>query len=183
MVLGMVWREMNHDRYAGDGPPSTNEAANALCAKALLVLRGDNYAAFPEAYTNLHRAIELDPHFARPYVGLFELRSRESVPSLPATSPEEIHSIARTLEELAPDLGVTHCALALVNFYDWDYPKALEHARQSVKADPNYEFGHVWYGYMLAHWGRPLEARRQIEIARRIAPSKATVYRALGHTY
>jgi tetratricopeptide (TPR) repeat protein len=70
-----------------------------------------------------------------------------------------------------------------VSYCDLDYPKALAHARQSVRADPGYEFGHLWYGYMLAHWGRPLEGRKEIEIARKIAPSKATVYRALGHTY
>src|SRR5689334_16220455 len=49
---------------AEGGPPSTNEMANALC---------DN---------NLHRAIELDPHFARPYVGLLELVAREIVPGV-----------------------------------------------------------------------------------------------------
>jgi serine/threonine protein kinase len=98
----MLWHGLNRDQYSGDGPPSTNALANALCAKALLVLRGDNRAAFAEAYTNLHRAIGLDSHFARPYVGLFELRSREITPELPPTSSEEIHSIAHRLEALAP---------------------------------------------------------------------------------
>jgi tetratricopeptide (TPR) repeat protein len=116
-------------------------------------------------------------------VGLFELRLREVVPSLGPTSPEELHSIARKLAELAPDLGVTHCALSMVNFFDWNFPAALEHARQSVKADPDYEVGRLCFNYILTHWGRPIEGRKQAEIARKLAPSKATVYRSLGHTY
>ncbi|MEO8429663.1 MAG: serine/threonine-protein kinase [Verrucomicrobiota bacterium] len=45
---------------ATGGPPSTNEFADALCSKALANLRGDNQRGYPEVYTNLHRAIELD---------------------------------------------------------------------------------------------------------------------------
>jgi hypothetical protein len=70
---------------ARDGPASTNTDANALRAKGMLILRGDNYPQFAEAYTNFHQALELDPRFARPYIGLLELRLRESVPALGPT--------------------------------------------------------------------------------------------------
>jgi tetratricopeptide (TPR) repeat protein len=166
-----------------DGPPSTNGEANGLCAKALLILREDNHAAFPEAYTNLHRAIDLDPTFARPYVGLFELRTRENVPSLPPPTLTELRTMALRLKVLAPNLGVTYCCQSMVDYYDLNFPNALDNARRSVKASPKYEFGHLWYGFILLNFGRPVEGRKEIEIGRTIAPSKATVYRAMGHTY
>lgn len=186
-LLAMILPRLGQTPRAtsGDGPPLTNDAANALCAKALLVLRGDNYAQFAEAYTNLHRAIALDSNFARPYVGLFELRVREMVPSLGATSREELHSIVRKLKELelAPGLGVTLCAQSLAQYWDWEYPEALELARRSVEADPDYELSRLSYNFILTHLGWPLEGRRHAEIARKLAPSKAHVYRSLGHTY
>ncbi|MCI0540588.1 MAG: tetratricopeptide repeat-containing serine/threonine-protein kinase, partial [Verrucomicrobiales bacterium] len=182
-ILAVAWRMLNRSTFSGDGPPSTNQLANALCAKAMLVLRGDNRAAFGEAYTNLHRAIALDANFARPYVGLFELRSREGVASLGPASLGEMHTIAQRLHVLAPDLGATHCAQSLVHFYEWDFPEALARARQSVKANSDYEFGHLWYGYILTHWGWTNEALRETEIALDLAPSKAAVYRSLGHCY
>jgi tetratricopeptide (TPR) repeat protein len=182
-ILGLLFPALSTlDRFP-DGPPSTNEAANALCAKALLILRGDNHNAFTEAYTNLHRAIDLDPNFARPYVGLFELHSRERPPSLPATRLDGIPTINRRLRELAPNLGVTYCCQAWVDYCDLNFPNALDNARRATKADPNYELGHLFYAFALLNFDRPVEARKEAQIARTIAPSKATVYRVLGHTY
>lgn len=85
LAAGVVYvtRQPQRNDAASDGPPSTNELANALCTKGLLIIRGDNYTSIAEAYTNFHRAIQLDPYFARPFVGLFELRPWEEVPGLP----------------------------------------------------------------------------------------------------
>src|SRR5262249_37045043 len=52
-----------------DGAPSASSLANGLCENAINAIRHESYAEFGQAYTNLHRAIELDPGFARPYVG------------------------------------------------------------------------------------------------------------------
>jgi tetratricopeptide (TPR) repeat protein len=182
-ILGLLFPALSTSDRFPDGPPSTNEAANALCAKALLILRGDNHNAFTEAYTNLHRAIDLDPNFARPYVGLFELRGRERPPSLPATTLEEMRTINRRLKELAPNLGVTYCCQSLVDYEDLNFPNALDNARRATRADPNYELGHLFYAFVLLNFDRPVEARKEAQIARTIAPSKAAVYRVLGHTY
>jgi tetratricopeptide (TPR) repeat protein len=64
-----------------------------------------------------------------------------------------------------------------------NFPNALDNARRATKADPNYELGHLFYAFALLNFGHPVEARKEAQIARTIAPSKATVYRVLGHTY
>ena len=67
--LILAVRQFTRSEYSSDGPPSTNTVANALCAKAMLILRSDNTLQFAEAYTNFHQAIELDARFARPVRG------------------------------------------------------------------------------------------------------------------
>ncbi|MEK7676834.1 MAG: tetratricopeptide repeat protein [Verrucomicrobiota bacterium] len=181
--VAILLRQFNRSDFSADGPASTNMVANTLCTKGLLTLRGDNYAQFAEAYTNFHRSIELDPHFARPYVGLFELRLREVVPSLGATSPEEMRTIARKLKELGPNLAATHCAQSVISYYEWDFPQARRSIQEAIRAAPQYELSHNWHGFMLTHWGWPVEGRAEREIARTLAPSKVTLFRALGHTY
>ena len=168
---------------SADGPASTNDLANAFCTKALMNLRFDSYSNFEEVYTNLHKAIALDSHFARPYIGLLELRSCETVTTLPPPSAEEMRTIAEKLNQLAPNSAATLCAQSLVRWFEWDFPLADELARRAIQVNPNYEFAHRCYGHMLVTWDRPIEARNQLEICRRLLPSKVTTYRTLGHTY
>jgi serine/threonine protein kinase len=164
-----------------DGPESTDKFANAYCEKAMSVIRNDTYQEFGEAYTNFHLAIELDPRFARPYVGLLEFRLREPAPFL--TNAESLPELAKKLKTLAPDLGATATAQAIVSYYDWDFEAAQRYARRAVKANPRYELSHTWYGFMLAHWDRPGEARAELEASTRLQPSKAIILRCIGHAY
>jgi serine/threonine protein kinase len=176
-------RQFGSSVRSADGPPSTNMEANALCDKAMYILRGDNYEQLRTAYTNLLEAIARDPNFARPYVGLLELQAHESVAGLPPTTPEIMRATTRHLEQLAPRLAATYCAEAVIKFNEWDFPAAAHCSLESIKANPYYEFGHSWYCFMLYMWGRPEEARKQMETARSLAPSKVTIYRDLGNYY
>jgi tetratricopeptide (TPR) repeat protein len=176
-------RRFTPSEYSGDGPPSTNILAEALCNKAMHILRDDNYQEFGQAYTNFNRAIELDPYYARPYVGLFEFRLRETAPGVPAGPPDELRRIVRKLSELAPRLAPTLCAQAFVNYFDLNYPEADRLMLKAIQTDDRYENGHTARGFFLLMWGRPVEARAELEKARAINPSKVTIYRMLAHTY
>jgi serine/threonine protein kinase len=169
---------------SSDGPDSTNLEANALCDKGMYILRGDDYAAFLEAYTNFNRAIALDPNFARPYVGLLEMRVRESVPGLPESTPEVMRAIAQRLEHLQPRLAATYVAKGVVNYSDSDFAGAERNLRAAIKANPNYELGQTFYGWLLLCYGRNEDAWKQVEICRRLAPSKAVVgFRSVANCY
>jgi serine/threonine protein kinase len=181
--LSLLPRHSRRSEFSSDGPDSTNLEANAFCDKALYALRGDSYDEFKAAYTNFNEAIRLDPNFARPYVGLFELQLREVVPGLPVTTPEVLRSLARHLEQLAPDLAATYCAQSAVAWSDWKYPEAERRALQAIRADPGYELGHTWYAYLLICFGRPEEAERQVGMSQKAAPSKATTYQFVGNVY
>jgi tetratricopeptide (TPR) repeat protein len=181
--VAILSRGVSPSAPSTDGPPSTNDAATALCTSGLLITRSDNYQRFAEAYTNFHQAIELDPRFARPYVGLLELRLRETIPALGPAPWEEIRSIALRLGKLAPNSAAAYYAQSIINYNDWDFPRAEESCLQAIKADPNYELGHTGYGFNLTHWGRPAEGRAQLKISINIASSKVVIYRMMAHTY
>src|SRR5262245_57329850 len=144
----LLLRQAARPAFSGDGPPSTNSDASILCERAMRIIRGDNYAAFAEAYTNFSEAIRLDPAFARAYAGLMELRDRESVPGLGPMKPEELRKIVRKLKDLAPNIAATHCAQSMLSYRDLDFLQARTSALKAMQADPNYEYGHTWYGWM-----------------------------------
>ena len=165
---------------ASDGPDSTNDLANGYCEKAMSVIRNDTYHEFGEAYTNLHRAIQFDPSFARPYVGLLEFRLRDPGPF---AKEESLQVLASKLKQLAPNTGATATAEAIVSYYDWDFTAAERYALQAIKISPRYELAHTWYGFMLARWDRPEESRAQLTNSLNLRPSKAIIYRCIGHAY
>ncbi len=178
----LLRRQLVRADFASDGQLSTNMEANALCQSGLNIIRGDFYADFPKAYTNFHKAIELDSHFARPYVGLLELLLREGHPNVKSGQPE-LRNVAQKLEDLSPRLAATYCARSIMSWFDWNYPEAKRFAEQAIEADPTYELGHTWHGFLLTIWGWPSEGRAELETALKLAPSKVTIYRVLGQTY
>ena len=106
-VLVIGQRQLTRPVISSDGPPSPIKEATKLCDKGMSIIRADSWKEFAEAYTNFIRASEIDTNFARPYVGLLDLRLRHWVPGLDAMSPAEWRRLADKLKELAPDLGAT----------------------------------------------------------------------------
>jgi tetratricopeptide (TPR) repeat protein len=149
----------------------------------MFILRGDNFAEFPAAYANFNQAIALDTNFARPYVGLLELRVPEYVRGVADPTLDDLRTIARELERLAPRLAATYCARSVVNWGEWNLAQAERDGYESIRADPNYKFGHIWYGWMLLCLGRTEEARKQGDIDLALARSKVTTYRFLGNLH
>jgi tetratricopeptide (TPR) repeat protein len=177
---------LNHgvpSEVAEGGPPSTNQMANALCDKALRSLRADAHGEFPGVYTNFHRAIELDPHFARPYVGLLELVARESLPGVTYLPEDDQRALTRRLVALAPECAAARLAEATIAYFDWDFPTAEREARRAIQICPDSEFIHTSYGFFLLMWGRAVDARRQLEISKGLNSSKVQVHRILASTY
>jgi serine/threonine protein kinase len=168
-----------------DVPDSTNLEASALCNRALYILRGDNYTEIGTAYTNFQKAIALDTNFARPYLGLLDIRGREDVyvPGLKNGGTNELQLIARHLEKLAPHHASTHIAQALINWSDRRFAEAEQCELAAIKANPNYEFGYTYYSWLLDCYGRPDEALEQLTNSLRLEPSKVVVYRAFGNSY
>ena len=183
-LVSQLPRRSTPPEPSSDGADSTNMEAKAYCQKGLLILRGDNYTEVGAAYADFTNAIRLDPNFARPYVGLLEFEVREDVHvNLPETSLNELRSIARHLEQLAPHLPATHVAQAVINWGDFHYAEAESCILEAIKENPNYEFSHTYYSWLLDCYGRTDEALAQLQISQNIAPSKVIIFRCFGNTY
>jgi serine/threonine protein kinase len=166
-----------------DGAPSTNLQAAALSDQAMKILRGSIWTEFPAAWTNLHQAIEHDPNFVQPYVGLVEMNFRERFPGLPAVTRETWKDLVSHLERLAPRLAATHCAKSLLARWDLNYIEAEREALEAIKANPNYEVGHTLHSWLLLLVGRPDDALEEFQKTKTISPSHIIVYWGMGNIY
>jgi serine/threonine protein kinase len=166
-----------------EGPRSKKSFdANILCSDGFMIIRGDNYAAFGRAYTNFIRAKQLDPEFAQPYAGMLELQ-REWQPGIKMMDEPELRSAVRKLEQLGPDLGVTHLAQARLSYLTLDFPRARAAIKKAIEVGPDYEIAHTERGFLRMIWGWEPEARDEFRISQDLLSSKASIYCFLGHTY
>ncbi|HTR42544.1 MAG TPA: protein kinase [Pseudomonadales bacterium] len=166
-IIPIWFRESNHPILAKD-----------YCERGLKIIRGNNYAQLADAYGDFKTAITLDPNSAQPYVGLLEMALRE-----PYAMPDTVSRAAMKLKQLAPHSAAAYCAQSIVDWYDDNYPEALQNALAATQADDHYELGHTWYGYLLTQTGWPAEGRAQLQISLNIAPPKAILYGCMGGTY
>jgi tetratricopeptide (TPR) repeat protein len=165
------------------GKPSPINEANGLCRKGMDVIRDDMYEQFGEAYSNLLKAAELDPSFARPWVGLLELRLRERIPDVGPMTTSELQRIADNLDTLLPHSAPAYCAQMVIEFCDCHFPQAEDLAKKAIAADPDYELAHTFYAYMLTYWGkgRLEDARKQLEKSESALSGKGVIRRCQGH--
>ncbi len=126
------------------------------------------------AIKHFHRAIELDPGYARAWLGLSDSHRMlgswwGDVPPRKAfpLAKQELH---RALE-LDSTLGEAHGSLGWIYFvYDWDPVKAEAEFKRGIELSPNSRDTHSPYANFLRHCGRYLEARRQLDRCLEIDP-------------
>ncbi len=162
---------------------SKHAIANTLSDQAMTIVRNDDYTNFANAFNNFRAAITQDPNLARPYVGLLELSRCEPSSGVPAFTPADFYNIAQHLNRLAPHSAAAYCAQSIVEWQDWRYPEALGDARAAIKADPNYEFAHTWYAWLLLRFGWPEEAYKQATLSQSLVKDKAIIHRTFGDIY
>lgn len=123
-----------------------------------------------EAYK---QAIEIDPDYALPYIGLAdyytwsaifgEIRSQEAF-------PQSIAAARRALE-IDETLGEAYAALAFGVFLsDWNWTDAEFLAKRAIELNPNHAFAHELYSNYLVAQGRFEEGIIEIKRAEELDP-------------
>ncbi|HXV59272.1 MAG TPA: protein kinase [Vicinamibacteria bacterium] len=118
------------------------------------------------------RAIEADPAYALPRVGLANIYS--TIGYMAMAPPQVIWPMVKAEAtralELDDRLAAAHAALGhAVLFYDWDFPAAKRSLDRALELDPEYAPTHHW----LAHYWMTMgdmekgleESRRAVELA------------------
>lgn len=127
-------------------------------------------------------ATELDPNYALAWSGLADSYSAgpingDAPPQLVWPRAKEAAANAVKAE---PGLAEVQTTLGFLKFWlEWDWPGAEAALRKAVSLDASYPLAHRMLGIVLAHMGRPEEARPAIRRARELDPLLA-VHHALS---
>jgi eukaryotic-like serine/threonine-protein kinase len=115
------------------------------------------------------KAIQIDPSFARAYVGLVDAHTPNVTPP-----PGEVSIVQDALQKALaadPSLSDAHLHLArLKEYHDWDFPSAEREFQRAIDVNPNSAQAHDFYGDFLDNMGRHQEAIKQQERAQELDP-------------
>ena len=133
---------------------------------------------FENAIKHFERAIELDPNYADPYVGLgdtygllpgynFALAS-EAMPKAKIYAEKAI--------ELNPILASPYTLIGWVRSrYEYDWVGAEESYKKAISLNSNYATSFHWYGIHLRESGRFIEAMENLSRANQLEPTSKII--------
>ena len=139
---------------------------------------------FPQGLQYFQQAIEKDPGFALPYVGIADtfaiLGGFGFLP--PHQAYIKAKAAAQKALELDPDLGEVHATLGWIAlFYDWDWPASEKHFLKALQMKPEYALAHHWYKNYLVCMGRMEEGIQEMREACSLEPFDSINPTHLGH--
>jgi tetratricopeptide (TPR) repeat protein len=132
-----------------------------------------------------NQAVEREPDFALPHVGLADAYILGGTPSTGRFDARERVVRARASAEralaLAGHMAESHTSHAAVLFFgDRDVAAAEQEFRRAIELNPNYPLARQWFAILLAEQRRDREALEHAEAAVGLDPMEATFHQALG---
>lgn len=139
-------------------------------------------ANFRKAIEEFRAAIDKDPNYALPYVGLADsyvlmenFAGTPSIETLPLAKAYAKRALA--IDDSLPE---AHASLALVLHRSWQWSEAENAYRRSIELNPNYASAHHWYSLLLRETGRLDESLAAAERAQRLDPLSGIIIGNLG---
>jgi serine/threonine-protein kinase len=119
------------------------------------------------------RAIDRDPRYALPYVGIADVFNMLAefgfIP--PGEAYLKSRSLLQKAQEIDDSLSDLYVSLALLTYaYEWDLPAAERLARRSIELNPSNAFAHAWRAEIIGTGGRLEEALEEARKAIEIEP-------------
>ena len=116
-----------------------------------------NRGGLQKALRYFEQAVEKDPEYPVPWVGLSDLYTVQAIYGYEREvelRPKATVAIERALS-LNDQLGDTHRALGFVQmFFDWDLKAAARSFERSIELDPSSSLSHAWLGWASMWPGR-----------------------------
>jgi tetratricopeptide (TPR) repeat protein len=132
------------------------------------------------------RAVDLDPGYARAWVGIADVwifRGWYSRLAPRETFPKAKSAAMRALE-FDSTLAEAHASMAHILFeFDHDWTAAEREYRRAIELDSSYPTAHHWYGGFLSAMGRHEEALHQAVTARTLDPLSPIIQTWIGLRY
>ena len=150
----------------------------------LLVRRKSDNDAAREMYL---KAIELDPNFARARAGLaltYAADRRNGWTSDGAGALARAFELAKSAQQMNPDIPEIYFALAYVNMERGALSEAIDNLRAALRLNPSYADAYALLGGIQTYKGRPQETIPLIRAAMRLRPEAGHLYfLILGRAY
>jgi len=178
-------RLVDSEKKALEKKPTENTEAYSNFLRGRELFREDTEASVMQALSLFEKAIDLDPKFAKAYVGVAEchqfLAGVGHEPWNVSISTAKT-SLDRAIS-LDPDLPEAHASLAYMFFNVDDLPNMEAEARRALELNPNLPDPYAWLGEVAALKGDPEEAVRLNETAYRLDPVRPSNIYGVGTAY
>jgi len=137
---------------------------------------------YRRAIALFREAIELDPRYARAYVGLADSHAFLEVDGEPARDRyQRAIGIVKKALEIDDTLGEAHASMALlIHDRDWNLAGAEREYRRALALSPNYASAYHWYGELLVQLGRFDEGLEHYRRALELDPLSSAISSDLG---
>ena len=123
------------------------------------------------------KAIELDPNFALPFLGIAD----EYAFTYETKKAED--ALAKAIE-LDPELAEAHATRGFLQmFHHWNWQGAERSFSRALELAPNSSKAHHWYGVYLSIQGRIDEALREMQRALELDPSALVIMTDIAELY
>jgi serine/threonine-protein kinase len=129
------------------------------------------------------RAIDRDPQYALPYVGIADVFNM--LGEFGFVPPQDAYLKSRSLlqkaREIDDSLSELYVSLALITYaYEWDLPAAERHARRSIELNPLNSWAHGWCAEIVGTRGQLDEGSEEVKKAIEIDPLSSMSHALYG---
>jgi eukaryotic-like serine/threonine-protein kinase len=129
--------------------------------------------ALKQAIAYFQNAVELDPQFAMPYVGLADsfvmLGFAQALP--PRDILPKVKAAARRAVELDPTLADPHATLGYAaGLFEWDWDTAQRELEEAMHLNPNYPWAPHWLGVLMCGRGMTRRGLELIDLSKTLDP-------------
>ena len=123
------------------------------------------------------KATEIDPDYAQAYTGLAYVYFHYTWENFCSRTAgfEKVRLSALRALEIDKNQAEALTILANLSCMDWKWEKARKEFMHAIECNPNVELAHRYYSFLLEMLGEQEEARRQIDLARKIDPLSLSV--------
>ena len=123
------------------------------------------------------KATEIDPDYAQAYTGLAYVYFHYTWENFCSRTAgfEKVRESALRALEIDKNQAEALTILANLSCMDWKWEKARKEFMHAIECNPNVELAHRYYSFLLEMLGEQEEARRQIDLARKIDPLSLSV--------
>ena len=145
-----------------------------------------SFEGFENAIKHFEKAIELDPDYADPYVGLSDVYHLMVYYNY-ATRDEAIpksRQYAETAKEKNPNLAKAHTSIGwILHMFEREWSGAEESYKRAIELNPNYATSRQWYALYLTNVGRNQEALEMVKMAEQLDPTSMIIKAVLAGQY